>query len=307
MEFTSVTLTEEEKALLEELRQKWRRYHHDPLLKKGSTNAYQQLQERQLSLLVLPEWEAVEEFDTRRDTLNWSAATTSQYWSALRSAAHKIGILLPQTFAHRGKVLQYLVKEEDETRPTTEATAEQITAARTHLPVRLGIALQLAFDLGQRMGDTIQVEKRRVTSTHDPSSQLHFATVMYRRGKTVRRRDPFSLHIPPHNPLAQDILALAASTQTDWLFAPTDGRTGALNEILAALKKVNKDLGLLSVRRGGLQAMAKAGATVETLLHHSRHTTLQLLNRYLEWGRYNMVAARELATITQADAGKSTQ
>jgi hypothetical protein len=307
-EFRTLTLSEEEENLLQHLRAQWQAYHRDPVIRQGSTTQYQELQHRMLCLLVLPEWELVEEFDCRRDQFDWAAPTAAQYWSAMRSAASKVGIRLPLTFAHRGKVLAYLAKEEDEKRPTQAAIAAHITAARVALPLPLAIALQLAFDLGQRIGDTLHVEAGRVFQTDDPATNTKFVTVMYRRGKTVRRRDPFCLHIPPSNHLASELLHIATSTPSSqkWLFAPPDGRAAALRSILTALKGVDQALGLLSIRRGGLQALAQAGATQETLLHHSRHTTAALLNRYLGWGRLNLHAAREIATLQTATTASTT-
>lgn len=161
----------------------------------------------------------------------------------------------------------------------------------------------------------MQVEASRVSTITDPSTNVTFTTILYRRGKTTRRRDPFVIHIPQTNPLAHELAAFAETrmtteTQPTYLFTPPAGRAAALKKIAEALKTVSSELGLLSIRRGGLQQMALQGLSLQTILAHSRHTTEQLLNRYLGWGAFNFAAARELAQtrkeLQHGDDGRNT-
>ena len=67
----------------------------------------------------------------------------------------------------------------------------------------------------------------------------------------------------------------------------------SLVTIRLALRQVNPDLGLLSVRRGGLQFVAQMGASTQTLMCHWGHTTEALLQRCLGYVKLTLPAARE--------------
>lgn len=307
--FLSLTLTQPEELLLQELRQRWE--GRAQCWRDVSSKPWQHTQERMLPLLVLPLWELTEEFDTRRDTQGWSESTASQYWAALRAVAATVGIALPPEFRIKGKVLGFLAKEADLKRPTTAATTLEIQTAASTLPEPLAVATLVSFHLGQRIGDVLHLQSGRIKTVLDPSTGREFTTLLFRKGKTVRRRDPFTLHLPrqPNNPnaIAERLLALAEVAPQD-LFGPSD-HLSALSQIKRALQATNPCLCLLSIRRGGLQKMSLEGASIETLLHHSRHTTKALLDRYLEWGTFNLQAAREqtrTSTEDRGDAGKST-
>lgn len=312
-EFASLTLTTEEEALLQQLRGTWAA--RSEVWRKASSPAWQRTQERMLPLLVLPVWELFEEFQTRRDKGNWGESTAAQYWAALRAAAVPLRIVLPVEFKVQGKVLGWEAKEADGRRQTVAATPEQISRAAQLLEPPLQIALELAFYLGQRMGDTIQLECR-ISSIFDTPTSTTFITCCFIRGKTTRRRQPYTLHVPESHPLGQRLLALQEQRRKNastFLFVEPPMRGNALVTIRGALQAVDETLGLLSVRRGGLQKMAIDGASIETLIHHSRHTTQQLLDRYLGWGKFNLIAARERleprtesAALPQTPLGPST-
>ncbi len=74
-----------------------------------------------------------------------------------------------------------------------------------------------------------------------------------------------------------------------------------LHEILRqAIQEVDPELGLLSIRRGGLQHMTQLGASTSCLLHHSRHATIEMLEHYFEWGKWSLMACRERCGLDEA-------
>jgi hypothetical protein len=140
------------------------------------------------------------------------------------------------------------------------------------------------------------VETSQLTLIDDRASGNHFLGITYRRGKTIKRRQPFTLHLKANHPIAKQLWETRPDETR--LFCKDSFRLEALEILRDALKSVDDELGVLSVRRGGLQKMALDGASLETLMHHGRHSSVELLNRYLGWGRLNLIAARELAATS---------
>ena len=68
--------------------------------------------------------------------------------------------------------------------------------------------------------------------------------------------------------------------------------TNACNEIRNLLKAKNPEYNLLSLRKGGLQRMALRGLPYAAILEYSRHTTIDMLMRYLDWGKCALTTPR---------------
>lgn len=281
---------------LKDLEQQWE--VRSSAWKSATSDAWQRTQARFLWVLLLPDEQKIEEFAEMRDANDWSYGSMQQYWSAMTKAAQVLGIPITAEMRIHGKVLGHLKDQEDSRRPTKPATEEQIAAATKKLQKypRLALALWIAFLLGQRVGDTLQVETSQLTLIDDRASGNHFLGITYRRGKTIKRRQPFTLHLKANHPIAKQLWETRPDETR--LFCKDSFRLEALEILRDALKSVDDELGVLSVRRGGLQKMALDGASLETLMHHGRHSSVELLNRYLGWGRLNLIAARELAATS---------
>ena len=258
-----------------------------------SSVQWQAVQRRFLPLTVLPLWEATEEFEGQRDARGWSYRSTAQYWSALLKAMEAVGLAPPPEMRVRARLYSHLGKEEDERRATVAVTRQQLLAAAATTSKATSMLMRVAFELGQRVGDCLTLKRHRLAWLDDAPSGLRLLAVQFRKGKTVRRRDPFTLHL--HGPIAHELAAFAAEGGGDMLFG--DDPVPILNELRKALKDQQQALSVLSVRRGGLQALAASGVSEATLLHHSRHTSAQLLHRYLEWGTYALGPARERYSV----------
>ncbi|MBS1972053.1 MAG: site-specific integrase [Bdellovibrionales bacterium] len=282
---------------LRELEEKW---EARSTIFRHSTSSYQQLQRRFLWVLAIAAEERTEEFEAFRDKHDWTATTTAFYWNAVIAASKTLDIQVTYAMRTAQKWFQFIAKEEDAKRPTTPITKDQVELAALALNERLGMAIRLCFQLGQRIGDTLQLTLCNIGSVTDAHTNTEFTTIMYKRGKTTRRRDPFTLHLEYNSQLAKDLRALVEkgrTASTPWTMLFTSDRELAANLIRMELKKVSSDLCLLSLRRGGLIAMAQGGASISTLLHHSRHASDSMLARYLNWGTYNFTAARELMQL----------
>jgi hypothetical protein len=191
-----------------------------------------------------------------------------------------------------------MAKEEDPRRETQPMQLEQQQRIVAWLQDKhyneTCIALELAFTLGQRIGDVLKLQPGCATELHTPDMGV-LLCVLFRRGKTTRRRQPFTLHIQRDTPLAAAFLQLqqlrrSQAPQVIPLMFDVDR---VVRELKEALSNCDPSLCLLSIRKGGLQLMAISGATTSTLLHHSRHSSKEMLERYLGWGRVDLEAARE--------------
>lgn len=329
MVLSSFVLTEEETLKLSELQEQWN--GRSQVWKQLTSPGWQALQYRWLELLVISEDEREEEFDRRRDAIPWAYASAAQYWCSMLKACEILGKPVSATMRAKAKLLAILAKEEDPLRPTESMTSVEALAIAAMLPERLALALLTAFALGQRIGDTMKVSQGALAQIEDKWTGTTFLAITYKRGKTTRRRQPFALHLPvgtrqaAPNPLASNgqqqhppqaeltaglserLLRLEAERSvgkaanshrqgekaTELLFTSVETLEADAELMRACIKKVNEKLCLLSVRRGGLQSMALAGATEATLLHHSRHPNPLTLQRYLGWGQLTLHAARE--------------
>lgn len=257
---------------------------------------YQDLQRRFLPLLAIPADEREIEFECIRDKAGWTASTTCLYWTALMAGAKIVGVEVTYQMKATAKMYSFMAKEENPARPTVPATVDHIRETCEHLVTmgypKLATAVLLCFTLGQRIGDTLKLQRQKVGSVYDQHSRTEFTTVQYVEGKTVRRRDPFTLHLPATSKIAVDLRALVSLSDQKTCFG--EDRVFNASLIRTAIKKSCADLCLLSIRRGGLITMAQSGVSLQTLLHHSRHASEEMLMRYLGWGENFFLPAREL-------------
>ena len=294
-------LSEDEQQKLQRLISAWTARTRS---QRAQTSAqYQALQWRFLPLLAMSPTDMEEEFYNLRDQAGWSAATASSYWTAVVAAAVQVGESITPQMKSMGRVLTFLAKEEDPTRPTTPILATQLDELLQMLRPQEEMVAHVAFLLGQRVGDVLQLRRNRILDLG-----TEFVGLQFIKGKTTRRRAPFTLHIPKSHPLAQKLLDWSRrspeiSTGNEMMFTDVDG---ILQNLRLQLKKLNGDFSILSLRRGGLQHMASCGVPLDTMMHHSRHASVEMLMRYLSWGANYTGPARELFKLTQP-AGPCTQ
>jgi hypothetical protein len=258
----------------------------------------QALQRRFLWLLAYDDETRDDQFLAQVEAEDWSYGTASTYWSAVMKAMETVGMSIPPSHRLRAKLLGYMAKEEDPRRETQPMQLEQQQRIVAWLQDKhyneTCIALELAFTLGQRIGDVLKLQPGCATELHTPDMGV-LLCVLFRRGKTTRRRQPFTLHIQRDTPLAAAFLQLqqlrrSQAPQVIPLMFDVDR---VVRELKEALSNCDPSLCLLSIRKGGLQLMAISGATTSTLLHHSRHSSKEMLERYLGWGRVDLEAARQ--------------
>jgi hypothetical protein len=110
--------------------------------------------------------------------------------------------------------------------------------------------------------------------------------VTFRHGKGFAARGPYTVHTTW--PLQYEALL------TSFLYYPPSSgplfTQFLMPSMLAAVKEVEPQLNLRTLRRGALQTMAAAGTDLEVLRTFSGHTGVEMLKRYLDWNRVNASA-----------------
>ena len=130
-------------------------------------------------------------------------------------------------------------------------------------------ALATDWVVSGRTGDVLKL------NVQDVQIQRNQITVTFRKGKTVAKRGPFSVH----STIPEEWLHLFQTPRESGKLCKT-----TVAAVCAAIKKADKQLSNRSLRRGSLQAMAAAGTTDEILLMFSGHKSVSTLHRYLMWG-----------------------
>lgn len=157
----------------------------------------------------------------------------------------------------------------------------------TTLP-SLVVIIAVAFLNGQRISDMIQLAAADITCNEE------FVLLTVRRGKTISvSSHPYTLWLRRKTFPAEELLHIAKTASVEdrlFLFSQTNSdreRDTVLLNIRSILLSVNESLELRSIRRGGLQRMAILGFPLETILEFSRHASVPMLMRYLNWGQHS--------------------
>ena len=171
-------------------------------------------------------------------------------------------------------------------KPCTRSTVEAaITTAQTSTEKAV---IAICWLLAARVGDVLQLTRHEVTLDGN------VLTVTYRKGKTVAKRGPYTVHSQVPQvwlPLVEQALATRSNTK---LFPKI-----TVSDVTKCLRKADAALESRSLRRGSLQLMANEGVDDNTLLLFSGHTSLTMLLRYLAWGAVGAVKKR---VMTQSSA-----
>lgn len=287
-------LTPSEKKSWQTMLKTWR---NRPLSHvKLYTKTWQSVEERMIIFLAIKDEDKREEiFDAVAEVFGWSPQTQPNYWSGLMKAMQLLNMNPSFRARLKAKLLSVQAKESDSIRPTIPASEDQIRMAIKKLTSREAkAALHLAFELGQRQGDVLNLEIGSITVVSKGLQQ--YIAIRFRKGKTTRRLQPYCLHLRREEQLSNDLLQLQESKQDSkgLLFGNPEQ---TLEEIRVQMNSLN--LSILSIRRGGLQRMSTNGLSIESLLHHSRHTSIPSLMRYLNWGEVSFGAVEELTTCQQ--------
>ena len=143
-----------------------------------------------------------------------------------------------------------------------------------------------------RGGDVLLLEPNCV-ELQENGMMVHF-----RRGKTVKTRGAYSIFTPhPTDQLKESFgifLKEALASKRKWLFQGVQGK-----HVKEALRRADPKLEQRSLRRGAIQTLAGSGLGDEEMLKYSGHANVQMLRRYLNFGKLSGEGKRlqEQATV----------
>jgi integrase len=229
------------------------------------------------------------------DLLEWGPPSRERNFRAFVAGAAVLNRPITPLEKATMKLLHVEAKSRLPERFTVALSEEQYSTTRDHL-VQLGfldavLLLDISFLLGQRVGDTIRLRRTDISQIEDCSTATTFLALTLFEGKTVRRTQPFTVHLP-HTCWAAKCLrgevGAVVSPSRESIFP---NKIAVYKRLRASLPKVSN---LLSIRKGGLQRMVLHGCSTPTVLHHSRHTSAEMLDRYLDYGRVNLWGVRDL-------------
>lgn len=242
----------------------------------------------------------------------WGPRTKAAYWATISAMAPLLG--LTKTPSHHQRILTAEAKKtttwnpED---PTQFISAMDIDIIRNTvgIPAKTRRIIDIAFSLGQRVGDTLRWRTDQVALQHFPQMKTPVLSVTIVEGKTVEHSGPYTLFIPFGGALSDTILEQIAEMkaikpqskyvflESQVLLSKKDTEKAVLEQeawMHADLKGSNLDLDLRAIRRGGLSLMAQNAIPMSTILLFSRHQSVKTLSIYLHRDAFNADHAKQM-------------
>ncbi len=249
------------------------------------STAHMATQARMLWLYDLPANSRIEEFEKQGTERNLAASTALSSWL---SAARILGV--PDSIDD--KRYTDLLKRRNAAHPVffsspvTDLLIDQLLARfNSSIPATCAV-IAACWILGQRISDMLQL------STNDLTVSEDVLIITISRGKVVGSQiQPYSLPLRLNRFPAQALLkAREVAIEEGRLFLlshenDTWEREALGNRVSSMLATIDDNLELRSIRRGGLQYMAAQGMELPEILLFSKHSSEDMLRRYLNWGR----------------------
>lgn len=264
-----------------------------------TTNGYQLSQRRHLVFLLQPQISHtfLQEIGLRPPSKSisrlavGSAATPSTYWVAITTAAKALNIQIPDA----AKVTRWLKSiAEVHPPPRQTITLQQLQQDVAESPQHIKDSMILAFLLGARYGDILQLEQRSISLVGQHHLKEPFVAITFYAGKTVGICGVYAVNVSSKGE-AYNILKRAQLRGWKNLFTPPGSR---LEEVRTQAHMLIGDVRAL--RRGGLQMMAHMGVPPETILHFSKHRTIEMLYKYLHFGADLTHQANQTASVVSS-------
>jgi len=228
----------------------------------------------------------LELFARTRQRRRWKWATLSKKLASAQGALRILPLYVKSApiilseipeWKHGVKYATTRVKEEAP-RAVRPMTPEQILAVPQDFDTRAAVAL--CWLVAARVGDILQLKGEDVVWNEADCT----ITITYRRGKTISKRGPFSVHceVPVvWHELAQGLAQRATARAREKLLKVK------VAAVTKALRAVDSALESRSLRRGALQAMAHAGVDEQELFvllwPHDPHHASSLPRMGSDW------------------------
>lgn len=292
------TFQEIEDRLTSKTLNAWKIRHQ--VLIRGSTLKYQGSMRKFLGLVDMTAEARVDLFAATADILEWAPATRARNFSATLRGMMHVNVQPSQLDRLFHKELKMCAKMKLPESPTTPISETQVRILLTSraLSEEQKLLLAISFILGQRIGDVLRMKRQHISQIFDPLSKCHLYVITLFEGKTIKRRQPYSLHLPVASEVGQALAAYLRTAQN--IMFPSRYLT-TYKVIRTNMQLSDTRLNLLSIRKGGLQRMALLGMTTENILTYSRHASVETLMRYLDWGAVHLEPARQALQLHMFD------
>ncbi len=256
--------------------------------------SYSGAQLRMLFLLDVPPEDRWAAFDRECFLRRLAPTTAETYWTAWMSLKQSLGL----EREHSDRKVTAIMKTRAATYPVrfpNPMTVLHVNRLRTQIAkidsenFAVTAMIVACWVTGQRFGDFIQIATKDVRLT--PRGRL---AITLRRGKMLDQGSvkPYTVFIRIRYQDTQNLLAVhehARQNNMQFLVtASNDPKERMQIELIArkVLARLDSDLEIRSIRRGGLQHMASNGVPIKRVLKHSRHQSVDMLRRYLDHGFY---------------------
>ena len=255
-----------------------------------TSKEYQEQQRRLMAFIAVHRFHRFRVFLTIGDKREWRWSTRETYYTAILSAMTLLQeVIEPIDY----KNLTYLKTKAFQELPMSPPPVEyhHLTSLLLKFDVYT-LAAVASFTLGQRLSDTIKWRTDRISMLQTSHGTCTAITVV--EGKVVPKIGPFTIFV--HGQLGHILLqlAMARRQRADIYLFPQD----TSHVVHMRLVALDDRLDVRSLRRGGLQAMAKQGASAQQLLMFSRHSSIAMLYRYLGHGAVLRDEAEKMWEVT---------
>lgn len=239
--------------------------------------------------------------ETAHKVMRWRWTTTAVYWAATMCARKILG--LPKIPAD-AKATNFL---EHQARTECHAYAKFLTDT-VFLQIWMqtedrfiAVIVCIAYICGQRVSDVAQLASEDITIEQFQLLATQTICITVRRGKVIPYIGAYVLHLSITCPVALALLVLSRQRR-GFLFtnnnsAEERSKLGA--RICAELKMIDTDLEQRSIRRGGLERMARQGVPLQKIQEcFSKHRTIPMLLGYLRHGAVSLHTAQTQLEVT---------
>lgn len=240
---------------------------------------------------------------------NWKATTVASYWNSVQAGKRWLNLPITPEDQRATKHFEKEAHAAEVAYPTPMSEEEfrciYSMSEMGNCHGGLVIAILVAYVLGQRISDILQLKNtdlkwEEMGATPGPTTL--FLTITIRRGKVVPVIGPYALFLP-QGELATMLWSWASQRGNDvFLWSQSNSlkeREAVGIGVRDILKSVAPHLEQRSVRRGGLEHMARAGHSISLIRRlFSKHSSDSMLIRYLQNGRIVLDDAVTTATVT---------
>ena len=263
------------------------------------TESYTSLVTRMSFLMDIPPPQRIQKFEQCCLERNLLPTTAHAYWTAFLTTKTALGEIPTMEDKRFAKLLLQRSSVFPAAHPMP-AELHHVEKMVRDFPKKMGLLCALAFSLGQRLGDVLQLAK------HDIQIDQQFILITVRRGKVVPHIGPYVLTMERNFWLSRELWNLREQTTSQFLW--TENNSTKERELLELqlrrmITAVDPRLEIRSLRRGGLQRMAASGFPMDTVILFSKHKTTQMLLRYLNWGaasyHRNVQMANVVSSVSQ--------